>query len=702
MRSSAERIVLAPLGAAASGELASGLLGRDASLGDLAERIVERTGGNPFFIEEIVQALADAETLVGERGAYRLVEPVTSLALPASVQVVLAARIDRLPEQDKQILQTAAVIGKGFTRDVLARVSGSDDLELARALDRLTAIGLVYPDSATVAGDASYAFKHPLTQEVAYRTQLATRREQIHAAVAEVLEELYAARLDEVAALLAHHRENARDYLAAARWSRRAAERAMRGDVIAAVRLWEKARTLAAGLPPSDETVEIGVWAGIQLLNLGWRVGLTADEARTLFEEGLELARHAKDSSAASGFYVTYGAVKGMAGEPERALELVTEAARLAREAGDLGTEIATEAALVQSQIMTGRLRDALVTVDRALATSAAHPGLGSQQTGFDPHTWLLMMRGGIRIETGDLHGAERDLGQALGEARRLGEVEIVGWCHEMIGYHARWLGDLDGSLAHARQAVEIAERMGSAFSQASAYGTLGLAHRYRGEWSEARSALEHALEVIRERRTFLHWEAASLSQLAEVDAAEGRGELAPRAGRRSRRARAPSRYAVHRAPGVAVAGAGAARKRRLVGAGRGVARSRARREARRHHGRRELAPARARRARGVRAPFWDQVDVRERARAGAPLLRGDRRVGSGVRSRLGFARERVTAARESSSGATRATLPSFRRVAWIALIARSAPSSSWRARRRRVRSGSGRRPCRRRSRRRR
>ena len=283
---------------------------------------------------------------------------------------------------------------------------------------------------------------------------------------------------------------------------------------------------LFADLKGSME-IEIGVWAGIQLLNLGWRAGLTAEQARSLFEEGLELAKLAKDSSAASGFYVTYGAVKGMAGEPERALELVTEAARLAREAGDLGTEIATEAALVQSQIMTGRLRDALATIERALAASTARPGIGSQQTGFDPRTWLLMMRGGVRIEAGDLPGAERDLAQALEDARRLGEVEIVGWTHEMIGYLARWLGDADGSLAHARQAVEIAERMGSAFSQASAYGTLGLAHRFRGEWPDAAIALEHALEVIRKRRTFLHWEAASLSQLAEVDAALGRRELA-------------------------------------------------------------------------------------------------------------------------------------------------------------------------------
>jgi len=515
------RIALQPLGPEASTALLAELLGADASTSELAARIAERTGGNPFFIEEVVRALAAQGTLAGFRGAYRLVEPVATLVLPATVHAVLAARIDRLAEGDKDVLQTAAVIGKSFSRDVLRRVTQLADPELDRVLALLVRAEFVEPDASPAATDG-FVFAHPLTQEVAYRSQLAARRERVHAAVAAVLAESSGGRTHEVAALLAHHHEAAGDRLAAARWSRTAAERAMRNDVAEAVRLWSKTRELAGSLPPSPETVELAIWSNIQLLNLGWRSGLGDDEARALFEAGLESAKLAADPSATSGVLVTYAALRGLSGDPHGALELVVEAARLAREAGDEGTQVATQAALVQSQIMAGRLREARREVEPALAWVAAQPGLGNEQTGFDTHTWFLAMRGQLGTETGDLAGATADLDLAIERSRALGETEILGWSHEMRSYLARWLGDPEGALAHGRQAVQVAERTGSAFSQTSAYGTLALAQRMVGRWEEAAAGFRHVLELIRSRRSFRHWEAATLAQLGEVEAVLG------------------------------------------------------------------------------------------------------------------------------------------------------------------------------------
>jgi adenylate cyclase len=113
-RSYYRQIALTPLGAEAIEELLADLLGSDPSLDGLAELIRERTGGNPFFIEELVQALIEAGSLDGERGAYMLAAPVREDAVPPSVQAVLAARIDRLSPRDKTVLQAAAVIGKEF------------------------------------------------------------------------------------------------------------------------------------------------------------------------------------------------------------------------------------------------------------------------------------------------------------------------------------------------------------------------------------------------------------------------------------------------------------------------------------------------------------------------------------------------------------------------------------------------------------
>src|SRR5262249_37020291 len=110
-----QQLPLLPLGSEAISELLQDLLGKDMSLAGLADRIRKRTGGNPFFIEEMVQALAESGSLAGTRGSYRLVRPAVELTLPGTVQAVLAARIDRLPEGEKHLLQTAAVIGKEFT-----------------------------------------------------------------------------------------------------------------------------------------------------------------------------------------------------------------------------------------------------------------------------------------------------------------------------------------------------------------------------------------------------------------------------------------------------------------------------------------------------------------------------------------------------------------------------------------------------------
>ncbi|MET0154241.1 MAG: adenylate/guanylate cyclase domain-containing protein, partial [Candidatus Binatia bacterium] len=167
-------LALAPLGAAAATELLRDLLGDDPSLRALAERIEVHAGGNPFFLEEIVLSLAETGVLEGRRGAYRLAREPQALAVPPTVQAVLAARIDRLGEREKEVLQTAAVLGKEFPLRLLAKVSAIPQTALEALLQPLVAGEFLYEESFFP--EAIYAFKHPLTQEVAYRSQLAERR----------------------------------------------------------------------------------------------------------------------------------------------------------------------------------------------------------------------------------------------------------------------------------------------------------------------------------------------------------------------------------------------------------------------------------------------------------------------------------------------------------------------------------------------
>jgi len=196
-------LFLQPLGRAEMGQLLGALLGDHPSVIELYDRIHERTEGNPLFSEEVIQSLQESGSLEGRKGAYRLVHSVEKLDIPSTVQAVLAARIDRLEEQQKQVLNRAAVIGRKFSERLLLRVGELPAADLAFALRILRESGFIYEEA--LYPEPEYAFKHPLTREVAYGSQLSKSRGKIHAAVAQTLEELHADRLDEQAALLAHH-----------------------------------------------------------------------------------------------------------------------------------------------------------------------------------------------------------------------------------------------------------------------------------------------------------------------------------------------------------------------------------------------------------------------------------------------------------------------------------------------------------------
>ena len=215
-RSSYQQFALGELDGEASQHLFETLLGEDPSVAGLGEAIFRRTGGNPFFIEELVRSLVEARQLIGEKGAYRWQGPAPELDVPASIQALLAARIDRLAERDKEVLQTAAVIGPRFATPILEHLTELEPDALAAALGVLRGAELVRR-CALGEGDADHVFEHPLTEEVAYRSLLVDRRNRLHSAVALALE-ARGERLGEQAALIAHHWRAAGRRYEAARW----------------------------------------------------------------------------------------------------------------------------------------------------------------------------------------------------------------------------------------------------------------------------------------------------------------------------------------------------------------------------------------------------------------------------------------------------------------------------------------------------
>jgi predicted ATPase/class 3 adenylate cyclase len=192
-----------PLPPESSGELLQALLGDDTSLLPLKPLLIERTEGNPFFLEESVRTLIETNFLTGERGAYRLDKPIQSTQVPATVQAVLAARIDRLPPEEKRLLQSAAVIGKDLPFMLLQAVADQPEDELCQSLTRLQAAEFLYETS--LFPDLEYTFKHALTHEVAYGGVLQERRRLLHTRIVDTIERLYSDRLAEQIERLAHH-----------------------------------------------------------------------------------------------------------------------------------------------------------------------------------------------------------------------------------------------------------------------------------------------------------------------------------------------------------------------------------------------------------------------------------------------------------------------------------------------------------------
>jgi len=245
-KTSSLQLRIDPLPPESAEELLNVLLGEDRTLEPLKRVLIERTEGNPFFLEESVRALVDTGALLGERGGYRLARPLPTIQVPATVQAVLAARIDRLSPGDKALLQMASVVGKDVPIALLQAIAEPGEDELRAALRHLQAAEFLYETS--LFPDLEYTFKHALTHEVTYGSLLHERRRALHAGIVEAIEGLYPERLAEHVERLAHH--------------------ALRGEV------WEKAVAF--------------------LHQAGWKAATRSAhrEATACFEQALDALRH--------------------------------------------------------------------------------------------------------------------------------------------------------------------------------------------------------------------------------------------------------------------------------------------------------------------------------------------------------------------------------------------------------------------------
>jgi tetratricopeptide (TPR) repeat protein len=336
------------------------LLGDDPSLAPLKQLLIARTEGNPFFLEESVRTLVETGVLVGERGAYRLAQALAGLQVPATVQAVLTARIDRLPPEEKRLLQTAAVIGTEVPLALLQALAEVPDEALRGGLAHLQAAEFLY--ETRLFPELAYTFKHALTHEVAYGSLLQERRRTLHAGIVATLERLAPERVAEQVDLLAHHAYRGEVWDKAITYGRQAGTKAIAHSAYhEAVTSFEQALAALEHLPERRDTIEQAIDLRCDLRNVLLPLNAHARIFDHLYAAEALAERLGDDQRR--GQIAGYLCISFVAmGEPDHAIAAGQRALVLATTSGAFDVQVIAQTHLGIAYYHAGNFRQALDT----------------------------------------------------------------------------------------------------------------------------------------------------------------------------------------------------------------------------------------------------------------------------------------------------------------------------------------------------
>ncbi len=454
---SSTQLHLEPLPSSGAEELVNGIVGPAATLEPLRRLLIEKTEGNPFFLEESVRTLVETRVLLGRRGAYRAARAVESLEVPETVRAVLAARVDRLPPDDKQALYAAAVVGKDVPFGLLRGVADLPEAALRGSLANLQ-VG-EFLREAHLVPEVVYSFKHALTHEVAYAALALDLRRALHARMVDVLERVYADRLSEHVERLAHHAHAAELWPKAQLYARRAGAKAA----------WRSAHREA--VPYFDQAL---------------RAIRRLPETRAILEETLDLYLQLRWSFVPLGEYA-------------RLTATLRDAEALAERLGDQHRLGEMANSLTNFLRVVGDCDGALAAGQRARAIGAA---LGERSLELRAAFQLAM----VRRQIGDYRRAIGGFGEVVEGLRgdllyeRFGEPSV-------LSVHARlWLavalaevGEFDQAITTGEEAIRIAATAQNAYSETNAHIGLGTVYLRRGDPDDAIPLLERGVSLCRD-----------------------------------------------------------------------------------------------------------------------------------------------------------------------------------------------------------
>jgi class 3 adenylate cyclase/predicted ATPase len=458
---------LDPLAAEHANEMLTALLGDGAELEDLKQLTLSKTEGNPFFMEELVQTLAEEGVLAGERGDYRMERPPSELHIPATVQGVLASRIDRLPSKEKDLLQTLAVVGKKFPLGLLRRIVNQGEEDLYLKLSHLQAGEFIYEQPAFP--EPKYTFKHSLTQEVAYDSLLREQRGVLHERAARSIEELYSETLDEHFSELAHHYGRTANTPKAVEYSYLAGEQAaQRSAYTEAIDQLSRGAELIAKLPETRENSQQEL---LLRTSLGRALvvtrGFTDSEAEQAFVRARELSERVGEAPQLFRPLQGLFQIHLLRSEHETVPELAKQLLRLAQGTRDPAHLLLAHHCMGVASYWRGELCPAREHLQEVIRC-------------YDPKQYCAH----------DYLWVSQDPG-----------VSALGY----LG-RALWsLGYPDQALAKSREGLVLAHELSHPFSEATALLGVSRAHALRGELQASLEAAE-AMIAVGGEHGFPYW----------------------------------------------------------------------------------------------------------------------------------------------------------------------------------------------------
>lgn len=485
-------IALEPLPAERSQELLGNLLFVEDLPETVRQLILEKSEGNPFFLEEVIRSLIDSRHIVRENNHWRATTTIVDVAIPDTLAGVLAARIDRLPERTKRVAQTAAVIGRIFPFPVLGATCAMGPP--GERIDDPT------PDLATLTyeelvrekdrdPELEYIFKHALTQEAAYEALLLRRRKEYHHRVGEAFERLYPNRLDELSPMLAYHYWHAEDW-------QRAADYAMRAGTVAqnivalreAREQYERAYEALMKLPdvPCERVIDaVLAWTFAAYTNAPYPVLLER------LAEAERLARQIDDKRRLAFVLNWIGNIHILRGVPSDGIQQVMEAERLAAEIGDPLLSI-THTFLMTEGLVDQDPRAAIGKLDEIM--EMAH-----ESRNYELEAHAMGMKAQALARVGDFSRARQVEAEALDLAERVGSPVKQADVHSAIAHAYIDMDDVETARDHSVAAVELTDRIGAFECRAYAAYTEGLGKVQTHDWQGARELFE-GLKVLEDR----------------------------------------------------------------------------------------------------------------------------------------------------------------------------------------------------------